>query len=111
MVRVHHDEGVAIHIGPEPCADVREGVGEASAGDRAGQAIEPRKVDSSGRRRRSAGGRQHRRARHARVPVRAGVVEDPGMYETLLAQELGDLTAGPDGGDAVAGPHREGEEP
>ncbi len=110
MVRVHHDEGVAIHIGPEPCADVREGVGEASAGDRAGQAIEPRKGDGSGRRRRSGGGRQHRRARDARVPVRAGVVEDPGMCETLLAQELGDLTTDL-GGDAVVGPHREGKEP
>jgi hypothetical protein len=33
-VRVHCDEGVATHIGPEPCADVREDVGEASAGVR-----------------------------------------------------------------------------
>ena len=33
------DEGVAIHIGPEPCAGVREGVGEASAGERAGQPL------------------------------------------------------------------------
>ncbi len=109
-MRVHHDEGVAIHIGPAPCAGVREGVGEASAGDRAGQATEPRKRASPGRRRRSAGGRQYRRARDARVPVRAGVVEDPGMCETLLARELGDLRTDP-GGAAVAGPHREGEEP
>ena len=33
MVKVHYDEGVAIHIGPEPCAVAREGTGEASAGD------------------------------------------------------------------------------
>jgi len=110
MVQVHHDEGVAIHIGPEPCAGAREGVGEASAGDRAGQAIEPRKWDNPGRRRRSLGGRQHRRARHARALVRAGVVEDPGMCETLLAREPGGLTAGL-GGAAAAGPHRGGEEP
>jgi hypothetical protein len=32
-VRVRHDEGVATHIGPEPCAGIREGAGEASAGD------------------------------------------------------------------------------
>ena len=32
-------EGVAIHIGPEPCAGIREGVGEASAGERAGQPL------------------------------------------------------------------------
>jgi hypothetical protein len=29
-VQVRYREGVAIHIGPEPCADVRKGVGEAS---------------------------------------------------------------------------------
>ena len=28
-VRVHCDEGVANHVGPEPCAGNREGVGEA----------------------------------------------------------------------------------
>src|SRR6266508_1887709 len=35
-------EGVAIHGGPESCAGVREGVGEALAGVRVGRAIEPR---------------------------------------------------------------------
>jgi hypothetical protein len=39
VVRVHYDEGVANHIGPEPCAGIREGVGEASAGVRAGQPL------------------------------------------------------------------------
>jgi hypothetical protein len=38
-VQVHYDEGVANHIGPEPCAGVREGVGEASAGERIGQPL------------------------------------------------------------------------
>jgi hypothetical protein len=38
-VQVHCDEGVANHIGPEPCADIREDVGEASAGERAGQPL------------------------------------------------------------------------
>jgi hypothetical protein len=38
-VQVLCDEGIAIHIGPEPCAGVREGVGEASAGGRAGQPL------------------------------------------------------------------------
>ena len=28
-----------IHIGPEPCGGPREGIGEASAGDRAGQPL------------------------------------------------------------------------
>ena len=39
MVQVHYNEGVAIHIGPEPCAGVREDVGEASVGERAGQPL------------------------------------------------------------------------
>jgi hypothetical protein len=37
VVKVHCDEGVATHIGPEPCAGVREDVGEASAGEHIGQ--------------------------------------------------------------------------
>jgi hypothetical protein len=35
-------EGVAIHGGPESCAGVCEGVGEALIGVRVGWAIEPR---------------------------------------------------------------------
>jgi hypothetical protein len=31
-VQVHCDEGIANHIGPEPCAGIREDVGGASAG-------------------------------------------------------------------------------
>ena len=38
-MRVRHDEGVAIHIGPEPCAGIREGAGEASAGEGIGQPL------------------------------------------------------------------------
>jgi len=38
-VQVHYDEGIANHIGPEPCAGLREDVGEASAGERAGQPL------------------------------------------------------------------------
>jgi hypothetical protein len=38
-VQVHHDEGVAIHIDPESCADTREGAGEALTGERIGQPL------------------------------------------------------------------------
>ncbi len=38
-MRVRHDEGVAIRVGPEPCAVARAGAGEASAGDGAGQPL------------------------------------------------------------------------
>jgi hypothetical protein len=39
VVQVHCDEGLASHIGPEPCAVVRKGRGEASAGERIGQPL------------------------------------------------------------------------
>ena len=38
-MRVHYGEGVAIRIGPEPCVGIREGVGEASVGERIGQPL------------------------------------------------------------------------
>ena len=38
-MRVRRNEGVATHIDPEPCAGIREDVGEASAGERAGQPL------------------------------------------------------------------------
>jgi len=38
-VKVHCDEGVAIHVAPDPCAGVREDVGEASVGERIGQPL------------------------------------------------------------------------
>jgi hypothetical protein len=38
-VKVHYDEGIAIHIGPKPCACPRERAGEASAGERTGQPL------------------------------------------------------------------------
>ena len=38
-MKVHYDEGVAIHIGLEPCAGTREGVGEASAEEHTGQPL------------------------------------------------------------------------
>ena len=37
VVQVHCDEGVAIHIDPEPCAVVCEDEGEASAGGSIGR--------------------------------------------------------------------------
>jgi hypothetical protein len=42
-VQVRYDEGVAIHIGPEPCVAVRKGGGEASVGERIGQPLSLRR--------------------------------------------------------------------
>lgn len=38
-MQVHCDEGIANRIDPEPCAGIREDVGEASAGGRTGQPL------------------------------------------------------------------------
>src|SRR5713226_6734548 len=48
MVRVHYDEGVAIHIGPESCAGGREAVCEALTGECAGQPLSHEKADIPG---------------------------------------------------------------
>jgi hypothetical protein len=48
MVRVHHDEGVANHIGPESCACDREAVREALTGECAGQPLSRENDDIPG---------------------------------------------------------------
>ena len=108
-MEVRYDEGIANHIGPEPCAVVREGIGEASAGDRIGQPLS-REIDVI------LGadavplteGNMDGRAIASAHPAQRG--RRPWHVRTLLAREPGDLMS-----DqlrlAVAGPHREGEEP
>jgi hypothetical protein len=89
-VEVHYDEGLANHIGPEPCAGVREDIGEASAGDRIGQPLS-REIDvilgadavplTEG----NTGGRVIASARPAQRGRR------PWHVRTLLVREPGDL--------------------
>jgi hypothetical protein len=43
-VQVRYDEGVAIHIDPEPCAVACEGDSEASAEEHIGQPLSPAKI-------------------------------------------------------------------
>ena len=47
-MQVRRDEGVAIHIDPEPCAVVREGGGEASVGEHIGQPLSLAKIHIPG---------------------------------------------------------------
>jgi hypothetical protein len=108
-VQVHYDEGVATHIGPKPCAGLREDVGEASAGERAGQPLSrDRKLIpgadavcvAEGNMPKSANAstwvtRRGRRTWHARMlPVR-----EPGGLRVGRRLDWAD------------GPRREGEEP
>ena len=108
-MRVHCDEGVAIRIGPEPCAGAREGTGEASVGECTGQplsrerhmvpgadAVEWAEGNTYGRD--SASVRMARRGRR------------PWHVQTLLVsgnRESSRSTAR----SKAAGPRREGEEP
>ena len=82
-MEVRHDEGVAIHIGPEPCVAVRKGGGEASAGERIGQPLSLERfisrVPTLLRRRKAT-----RTGASARAPGRPGVVEEPGMCGSSL---------------------------
>ena len=66
-MQVHYDEGIANHIGPEPCAVVRKGGGEASAGERIGQPLSLENYVLLGRRRVTHRGRQHVRRAIASV--------------------------------------------
>jgi hypothetical protein len=112
-VKVHYGEGLAIRIGPEPCAGVREDVGEASAGVRIGQPLNREMflipgADSVPAEEGETSGRAIASAR----PTRRGL--RPWHVRTLLAREPGDLWIGHRphciflGSD---GPWREGEEP
>ena len=47
-MQVRRDEGVAIHIGPEPCVTDRKVVSEASAGEHIGQPLSLAKIHIPG---------------------------------------------------------------
>jgi len=68
-MRTSDTEGAAIHGGPESCAGVREGAGEALTGVRAGWAIEPRNQGFRGADVVKRGGRQHRWPRYRELPA------------------------------------------
>jgi len=108
-VQVHSDEGAANRIGPEPCVAVREGSGEASAGECIGQPLNRVSglvpgADAVP----LAEGNTPRRVIASAWTARRG--RRPWHVRTLLVREPGGLASGL--GQAIAsGPHREGEEP
>jgi hypothetical protein len=89
-VRVHCDEGIANHIGPEPCAVVREDLGEASAGECIGQPLS-REIDviPGADAVPLAEGNTNGRAIASARPARRGL--RPWHVQTLLVREPGDL--------------------
>ena len=82
-MKVHYDEGVATHIGPEPCVGIREGVCEASAGECMGQPLSRERVFSR-ELTLSTERKATRRGAISRAPSRLGVVADPGMCRSFL---------------------------
>jgi len=107
-VQVHCDEGVAIHIGPEPCAGIREGVGEASVGECAGQPLSRERVATPGADA-VQGAEGHTTGRVSASAQSARRGRRPWHAQMLHVREPGDL--GSDQPRYWAGPHREGEEP
>ena len=93
-MQVHCDEGVAIRIGPEPCAGIREGVGEAAVGERVGQPLSReikllRDADAFVQAEGNMGGRA--------IASGCLVLRGPRPWHarTLFAREPGDLRPGP----------------
>jgi hypothetical protein len=79
-------EGVATRDDPEPCVGVREGVGEASVGARAGRAIEPRNHRVRGADVVYENGRQHRQQRYRELLVGPARSETLCMHGTSMRE-------------------------
>lgn len=108
MVKVHCDEGIASHIGPEPCALACEGMGEASAGECIGQPLSRENCLISGADAvTNAEGNMGRGDSASPSLARRG--QRPWHVRTLSVREPGGL--GIDLWMNAAGPQREGEEP
>ena len=107
-MQVPCDEGIANRIGPKPCAGIREDVGEASAGVRAGQPLSrDRKLFLGADAVCVAEGNTSECAIASAWTTRRG--RRTWHARTLLVREPGDLES--DQPRYWAGPHREGEEP
>ena len=106
-MQVHCSEGVATHTGPEPCVGIREGDGEASAGERIGQPLSSDRnvipsADVVSITEGNTDGRESASTRPTRRCLR------PWHVRTLLVREPGDLGFGL--WKDTTGPHREDEE-
>jgi hypothetical protein len=89
-VQVHYGEGIAIRTGPKPCVGIREGAGEASAGESIGQPLSRERVcvpDADAVN--WAEGDTCRRVSARVCGVRRG--RRPWHVQTLLVREPGDL--------------------
>ena len=88
-MQVHYDEGVAIHIGPEPCVGVRKGADEASVGEGIGQPLSRESQSPGADAVSSAEGNTNRRAIASAWSTRRG--RRTWHVQTLFAREPGGL--------------------
>ena len=108
-MRVRHDEGLAIHVAPEPCTVIREDAGEASVGDGAGQPLSRVSEIIPGADTVSfVEGNMEGHINASAHLTRRGL--RPWHAQTLLVREPGDLQLD-HSQHQWGGPHREGEEP
>ncbi len=93
VVQVHCDEGLAIHIGPEPCVAIREDRDEASVGECTGQPLSRERRKNSGADAVvSAEGNTGRRVNASGCLSRRG--RRPWHVQKHLVREPGDLAFG-----------------
>ena len=92
-MQVLHEEGEANHLGPEPCVGTREGDGEASVGERAGQPLsrERSRVPGADAFQIAEGNTDGRASASARTARRG---RRPWHARTLFAREPGGLVSG-----------------
>jgi hypothetical protein len=91
-VQVHYEEGVAIHIGPEPCVGVRKDADEASVGEGIGQPLSRESLDPGADAVSSAEGNTNRRTIASAWSARRG--RRTWHVQKLLTREPGDPTSG-----------------
>jgi hypothetical protein len=76
-------KGVAIHLGPRPCGDSREGAVEAWAGESVGRVLSRERNINPGADAVVLGGRQHRGDRYREVEVGWAWSETPSTHGNL----------------------------
>jgi hypothetical protein len=91
-VQVHYGEGIANHIGPEPCASVREDIREASVGECIGQPLSREIINRDADAFVTAEGKMEVRAIASASPVPRG--RRPWHVRKLLERKPGGLTFG-----------------
>ena len=91
-MQVHDDEGIANHIGPEPCVVGREAGGEASVGVRIGQPLSRERINRDADAVVTAEGKTGMRVNASARPVPRG--RRPWHVRKLLERKPGDLDLG-----------------